>query len=83
MIRYILAIILSAALSGCGSLPLVSGQRVRMRHTDPFGSVTVEAHDVKVTADAVTAAKYRRTVSYPSFTSEIEVDDYARLRQKP
>lgn len=83
--KAMILLIAALALSGCASrytLPNVSGDAVTYSRTDPLGGTQIEATNVKVTNEAVTADTASFNTTYPAFTVKLTVKGYRRERTK-
>ncbi|MBS0328209.1 MAG: hypothetical protein JSR30_00020 [Proteobacteria bacterium] len=85
MKKLALFVVAVAGLStaGCLSsirLPAIEGQQVTYHRTDPIGGTTIEARNVRVTDQEVTAEHLSWSTTYPQFTFQITVDGYRRAR---
>lgn len=83
--RAVLLAFTALCLSGCAStfkLPEVAGKSVVYSRTDTFGGTSIQADNVAVTADKVTAERVHWITQYPQFRIELKVEGYERTRDK-
>lgn len=78
----LVALIFSGCVSYDAKLPEVSASEVHVEHHDMAGKFTIDAKGVAVTPTTVTAAEYRRDVSYPFTQDTVTIKDYSRIRTK-
>lgn len=85
--KLILIVAACLALTGCSTpgkktfkLPNISGESVTYSRTDPFGGTQIEATNVKVTDETVTAETASWNTTYPAFTVKLTVKGYRRER---
>ena len=78
-----LLLIAAALLTGCASsfrLPAVAGKTVHYERKDSLGGTVIDAKDVAVTAEKVTAGEVIWTTTYPQFSVSLHVVGYERQR---
>ena len=72
-----------ACLTGCASsfrLPAVAGKMVHYERKDSLGGTVIDAKDVAVTVEKVTAGEVIWTTTYPQFSVSLHVIGYERQR---
>lgn len=72
--------LLALASGGCASLPEVSAKRIRYESSYPIGGTSLEAENVVVTEDTVSAGRYKRTSKFWGVSQTVEIDEYSRNR---